>query len=588
MPKAEAQENIALKASEVRTSYVSSWETLSAINDGYDPSGSSDKSHGAYGNWKNGAFNEWNWVEYDFSEYYKIFQSDVYWWTDQTDLSSAVGVQIPYDCYIQYWDFLNNEWVEVKNPVGYGVEKDMYNVTVFDTVLTNKIRLNFISIAAQGILEWKVFGMQGEQVPDKSTATISDSLAHGKTSTVTLTAIDATGNRVEGYSFKVNFDIENNISVTNEIYTINGVEYSDSSATINLPETNSNGEVSFDITLPETVDPTDGITLTMLFNDGVTPLRSLSFVLPGLTSPVLLPDTTENSVDNDLQITFTDDEIWRSQVTKVVCDGIQLSPDSYQFDAGKLIIKLAGDASWLSSIGDKQIVIYATGYEPASVMQTIKAGSVNAESSSLSASLNLYRNSTVKVTVSVNDRMGNPIAGDVLNWSAKVTNNDAATNEVYTIDGAEVSSDVSGNNLAATDENGQVSFYVSIPGTVDKGDGIELTAQISNGTNISGSVAYQARQGEKEIYVTNTLKSNKEWSYDRTAQSDNFVIFWGTLVGQDPENPDNGDKNIDFDPKKILDELEGFYELFIDSFSFITDADTGNLSKYKIDIIIEN
>jgi len=35
----------------VSASYVSPWESLSPVNDGYTPSSSSDYSHGAYGNW---------------------------------------------------------------------------------------------------------------------------------------------------------------------------------------------------------------------------------------------------------------------------------------------------------------------------------------------------------------------------------------------------------------------------------------------------------------------------------------------------------------------------------------------------------
>lgn len=41
------------------------------------------KVPGAYGNWNGEAnYNKWNWVQYTFSEFYKISKSDVYWWTD--------------------------------------------------------------------------------------------------------------------------------------------------------------------------------------------------------------------------------------------------------------------------------------------------------------------------------------------------------------------------------------------------------------------------------------------------------------------------------------------------------------------------
>lgn len=77
-----AQENIALKATEIYTSHVSEWETLEAINSGYDPVSSSDKSHGAYGNWTGNDAGVWNWVEYGWDSLYIIDRSEIYWWTD--------------------------------------------------------------------------------------------------------------------------------------------------------------------------------------------------------------------------------------------------------------------------------------------------------------------------------------------------------------------------------------------------------------------------------------------------------------------------------------------------------------------------
>jgi len=56
--------NLALVA-QATTSYVSSWETLTAINDGHDPQNSGDYSHGAYGNWPQTGT---QWVQYDWTQ----------------------------------------------------------------------------------------------------------------------------------------------------------------------------------------------------------------------------------------------------------------------------------------------------------------------------------------------------------------------------------------------------------------------------------------------------------------------------------------------------------------------------------------
>ncbi len=155
-----APKNIAIEDGDVQlsTSYVSPWECLACIKDGLEPSSSTDRPNGAYGNWPNAE--TWNWVQYDFgSNVYNITQSDIYWWTDNG------GIQIPYDAYIEYWDLENEEWVRSDSQVG--VSANMYNTTTLE-ITTNKIRMNFIATDAQGILEWKVWGTPVPTVLEQS------------------------------------------------------------------------------------------------------------------------------------------------------------------------------------------------------------------------------------------------------------------------------------------------------------------------------------------------------------------------------------------------------------------------------------
>ncbi len=141
--------NIAIGAT-ASTSYCSPWETIAALNDGYDPAHSNDKSHGAYGNWNNPGTIQW--VQYDFSQSYTIDSMEVYWFDDD------LGIDLPASCSIQYWN--GSAWVNVSNPVGLGVSGNQYNKTTFTPVTTNKIRLNITakSTHSTGILEWKVYG----------------------------------------------------------------------------------------------------------------------------------------------------------------------------------------------------------------------------------------------------------------------------------------------------------------------------------------------------------------------------------------------------------------------------------------------
>lgn len=179
VPKEEepvVEENVALVSTPV-TSYVSSWEKLTAINDGQEPSNSETKSPGgAYGNWPNAE--TWNWVQYNFPQYYQISKSEVYWWTDNG------GILIPYNSYVEYWDPETEAWKLLSDPVvngvsipvanygnktkysganpGFGVEKDKFNETTFTPVITNKIRLHFVAVESQGIHEWKVWGFKSK------------------------------------------------------------------------------------------------------------------------------------------------------------------------------------------------------------------------------------------------------------------------------------------------------------------------------------------------------------------------------------------------------------------------------------------
>ena len=199
------EENVAL-TSVASTSSVSSWEVLEAIQDGQDPANSETKSEGgAYGNWPNAE--TWNWVQYDFPQHYEISKSEVYWWTDNG------GILIPYNSYIEYWDPETEDWKLLENPIvngeavaaenygnkelysgdnpSVGNEKDKFNVTEFQPVITDKIRLHFIAVESQGIHEWKVWGVKSklsgyEQEPIQKITLLDGNAYDKETSTYKL------------------------------------------------------------------------------------------------------------------------------------------------------------------------------------------------------------------------------------------------------------------------------------------------------------------------------------------------------------------------------------------------------------------
>lgn len=159
-PNPPAPKNIATSATDVSTDYVSPWESLAAINDGAEPANSGDRSEGIYGNWY--SHGEWRYVQYGWDKPYILSKSEIYWFSD------GGGIQAPDDAYIEYWDMDAEEWKEMPNSTGVGLTLDQYNVTTFDEVVTNQIRMNMHGEASTGIIEWKVWGMLAPIEPEQA------------------------------------------------------------------------------------------------------------------------------------------------------------------------------------------------------------------------------------------------------------------------------------------------------------------------------------------------------------------------------------------------------------------------------------
>lgn len=140
-----AQTNIAPQAT-ASTSYVSSWETITALNDNYTPANSNDKSHGAYGNWNNP--NSIQWVQYDWSQAFSVTSVQVYWFDD------AGGVLTPTTAYLESWN--GTAWVNLGN---IPLQKDAFNTLSFTATSTSRLRVSMRNTSqSTGLLEWRVTG----------------------------------------------------------------------------------------------------------------------------------------------------------------------------------------------------------------------------------------------------------------------------------------------------------------------------------------------------------------------------------------------------------------------------------------------
>ncbi|MEU8236233.1 glycoside hydrolase family 43 protein [Actinoplanes sp. NPDC048967] len=130
------------------TSYVSPWENLAAINDGFTPTGSADRFHPVYGNWPEQGT---QWVQYDWATPVTLRGASAYWFDDNQ------GIDLPASCQVQYWT--GTAWANVPGGSTCGVAADTANTVVFDQISTTRLRLTFTSRTglSTGLLEFRAF-----------------------------------------------------------------------------------------------------------------------------------------------------------------------------------------------------------------------------------------------------------------------------------------------------------------------------------------------------------------------------------------------------------------------------------------------
>jgi len=90
-----------------------------------------------------------------------------------------------------------------------------------------------------------------------------------------------------------------------------------------------------------------------------------------LDPPILQADTTDNTLNQQIEITFEDDEEWRDAIDDITVNGNSIN-GSYIIDPGLISIC----AEVFTTGGDYQIVVSANGYADATVIQPIKASIV--------------------------------------------------------------------------------------------------------------------------------------------------------------------------------------------------------------------
>ena len=218
---------------------------------------------------------------------------------------------------------------------------------------------------------------------------------------------------------------------------------------------------------------------------------SITGILSGAAPPSLSPDGTSNDVDNNLDVTFTDDATWRAAVTAVKIGTTALSASDYTLSSGNLQLKPSIGNVLLTTSGSKTITVEATGYTTASFNQIINAGAPTSNSTAtINSALALGASRTI--TCTAKDQYNNLVTGYAFKYDVVLLDSNVTTDESYTIDGTATASDINNQSIVSTtNSSGIATFITIIPSIVDANDGISVQVQLGNGsTNIGTAFTF--------------------------------------------------------------------------------------------------
>jgi alpha-tubulin suppressor-like RCC1 family protein len=130
------------------------------------------------------------------------------------------------------------------------------------------------------------------------------------------------------------------------------------------------GKLTIDASVFTAVGDYDIVVKATGYNDATVTQRIMA--QQGEVPPVLTPSDQGNTVGNPIVIRYTDPypPKWEPKITAVLVDGVELEPWQYMIGYGKLTI--AGGV--FNEVKDYTVTVKATGYQDATVTQTIEPG----------------------------------------------------------------------------------------------------------------------------------------------------------------------------------------------------------------------
>ncbi|MBU3741890.1 MAG: hypothetical protein FGM24_06340 [Candidatus Kapabacteria bacterium] len=103
---------------------------------------------------------------------------------------------------------------------------------------------------------------------------------------------------------------------------------------------------------------------------------------------------------------------------------------------------------------------------------------------------------------------------------------------------------------------------------------------------VAASTTFAQKRAYVPAYIRDTSTiEGKQFSWDRTRQSKNFLMIWGSAVGNDPSKHENPD--LRFDPAQVLDTMEYVYDRCHELGMINTDS-SSMANRYKYVIVMYN
>ena len=90
------------------------------------------------------------------------------------------------------------------------------------------------------------------------------------------------------------------------------------------------------------------------------------------------------------------------------------------------------------------------------------------------------------------------------------------------------------------------------------------------------------------LYRPSALKNHNfdsqasEWCFQRSKESEHYIVFWGPKLGDDPKKASGNSLDVDL----LLERAENLFDYYSDSLGFVVSGNSKSTDKYKIEIFV--